>query len=197
VGRGWQETIDVAEQAPTYFRVVAVDFDGTLADGPVAPGTLAVLAEARARQVRVILVTGRIMSELRTVFPQVDDYVDAVVTENGAVLADSAGIRRLDAPVSRAVCAGLAARDVAHRCGQVLMARAAADEPTASGVIRELGLDCQFAQDRDRIAADLQDKVIQQVFAVGMNLHSTAMLRLQPHRPASTRRHATYLVRFP
>ena len=213
----------MAEQALTYFRVVAVDFDGTLADGPVAPGTLAVLAEARARQVRVILVTGRIMSELRTVFPQVDDYVDAVVAENGAVLADGAGIRRLAAPVSRAVCAGLAARGVARRRGQVLVACAAADEPTASGVIRELGLDCQLAelrersnrarkgalllhdqlteltlmQDRDRIAADLQDKVIQQVFAAGMNLHSTAMLWLQPHRPASTRRHATYLVRFP
>ena len=31
-------------------------------------------------------------------------------------------------------------------------------------------------RDRDRIAADLQDTVIQQVFAAGMNLHSTAMV---------------------
>ena len=31
-------------------------------------------------------------------------------------------------------------------------------------------------RDRDRIAADLQDTVIQQVFAAGLNLHSTAML---------------------
>jgi signal transduction histidine kinase len=37
-----------------------------------------------------------------------------------------------------------------------------------------------LVQDRDRIAADLQDKVIQQVFAVGMSLHSTAMLAAQP-----------------
>ncbi len=109
----------MAEQVPAYFRVVAVDFDGTLADGPVAPGTLAVLAEARARQIRVILVTGRIMSELRAVFPQVDEYVDAVVAENGAVLADGAGTRRLAVPVSHAVSAGLAARGVAHRRGQV------------------------------------------------------------------------------
>lgn len=35
-------------------------------------------------------------------------------------------------------------------------------------------------QDRDRIAADLQDKVIQQVFAVAMSLHSTAMVATQP-----------------
>ena len=37
-----------------------------------------------------------------------------------------------------------------------------------------------LVQDRDRIAADLQDNVIQQVFAVGMSLHSTAMLVTQP-----------------
>jgi hydroxymethylpyrimidine pyrophosphatase-like HAD family hydrolase len=50
----------MAEQAPAYFRAVAIDFDGTLADGLVAPCALAALAEVRSRQVRVILVTGRI-----------------------------------------------------------------------------------------------------------------------------------------
>ena len=52
----------MAEQASAYFRAVAIDFDGTLADRPVAPCTLAALAEVRSRQVRVILVTGRIGS---------------------------------------------------------------------------------------------------------------------------------------
>ena len=32
------------------FRAVAIDYDGTLADGQVKPDTLAALAEARARQ---------------------------------------------------------------------------------------------------------------------------------------------------
>jgi signal transduction histidine kinase len=36
-----------------------------------------------------------------------------------------------------------------------------------------------LVQDRDRIAADLQDKVIQELFAVGMSLHSTAMVATQ------------------
>lgn len=40
--------------------------------------------------------------------------------------------------------------------------------------------DLTVAQDRDRIAADLQDKVIQQLFAAGMNLQSTAMLATEP-----------------
>ncbi len=38
----------------------------------------------------------------------------------------------------------------------------------------------ELIRDRDRIAADPQDKVIQQVFAVGMSLHSTAMLVTKP-----------------
>jgi signal transduction histidine kinase len=35
-------------------------------------------------------------------------------------------------------------------------------------------------QDRDRIAAELQDNVIQQAYAVGLSLYSTAMLTAQP-----------------
>lgn len=141
----------MARHAPAYFRAVAVDFDGTLADGPVTPGTLAVLAEARARQIRVILVTGRIMSELQAVFPQVEQHVDAIVAENGAVLSGNTGSRLLAAPVSRAVSSELAARGVAHRRGQALVACAAADEPSASAVIRELGLDCQLVRNRGEL----------------------------------------------
>jgi hydroxymethylpyrimidine pyrophosphatase-like HAD family hydrolase len=77
----------MTSHAPAYFRAVAIDYDGTLADGRVKPDTLAALAEARARQIRVIVVTGRIMSELQAVFPDPWDHVDAIVAENGAVLA--------------------------------------------------------------------------------------------------------------
>jgi len=141
----------MARQTPAYFRAVAVDFDGTLTAGPVAPGTLAALAEARARQIRVILVTGRIISDLRTVFPEVDDSIDAIVAENGAVLVARADIRRLADPVPAAVSTGLAARGVACRRGRVLVACAAADEPAASAVIRELGLDCQLVRNRGEL----------------------------------------------
>src|ERR1700722_20612991 len=122
----------MASHAPAYFRAVATDYDGTLADGRVKPDTLAALAEARARQIRVIVVTGRIMTELQAVFPDAWDHVDAIVAENGAVLASPAGVRLLAAPVGRSVSAGLAARGVAHRSRQVLVACAAADAPTAS-----------------------------------------------------------------
>ena len=76
----------IAAGAPTYFRAVALDYDGTLAEGEIAPDTLAALAEARARGIRVILVTGRIISELWGVFAGFEDRLDAVVAENGAVM---------------------------------------------------------------------------------------------------------------
>jgi hydroxymethylpyrimidine pyrophosphatase-like HAD family hydrolase len=141
----------MSAQAPAYFRAVAIDYDGTLADGQVKPDTLAVLAEARVRQIRVILATGRIMSELQAVFPDALDHVDAVVAENGAVLATQAGVRLLAVPVGRAVSDGLGARGVAHRSGQVLVACAAANEPAASEVIRELGLDCRLVRNRGEL----------------------------------------------
>jgi hydroxymethylpyrimidine pyrophosphatase-like HAD family hydrolase len=142
---------DTTAQAPAYFRAVAIDYDGTLAEGQVKPDTLAALAEARARQIRVILVTGRIMSELLAVFPDALDHVDAIVAENGAVLATPAGVRLLAVPVGRAVSAGLGVRGVAHRSGQVLVACAAADEPAVSEVIRELGLDCRLVRNRGEL----------------------------------------------
>ena len=134
-----------------YFRAVAVDYDGTLADGAVAPDTLAALAEARARGIRVILVTGRIVSELRVVFADIEDHVDALVAENGAVLVTSLGVRRLVTPIDTAVSSELSARGVVHRRGQVLIACNAADEPAAMEVIRSLGQDCRLVPNRDQL----------------------------------------------
>ena len=127
----------IADRGVGYFRAVALDFDGTLADGQVTPATLAALTEARARGIRVILVTGRIMSELRAVFPEVDKHVDAVVAENGAVLVTHGGVRLLADPIGGAVSAALSGRGVAHRRGRVIVAGAAADEPAALEVVRE------------------------------------------------------------
>ena len=141
----------MAEGALRYFRAVALDYDGTLAEGEVAPDTLAALAEARARGIRVILVTGRIISELSAVFAGFEHHFDAVVAENGAVLLTPVGVRRLAAPVDRAVSAALSARDVVHRSGMVLVACAAADEPVALEAVRGLGLDCQLVRNRGEL----------------------------------------------
>jgi hydroxymethylpyrimidine pyrophosphatase-like HAD family hydrolase len=135
-----------------YFRAVAVDFDGTLAeDGRVAADTLAALRHVRARRVTVILVTGRILDELYGVFPDVDNHVDAVVAENGAVVSTPRGQRRLAAPVDPAVGEALTAKRVAWRAGQVLVGCSGADEAAVLKVVRGLGLDCQLVRNRGEL----------------------------------------------
>ncbi|UXA16058.1 HAD family hydrolase [Mycobacterium sp. SMC-4] len=168
----------VVNAALGYFRAVAIDFDGTLAEGTVAPDTLTALDEVRSRGVRVILVTGRIVDELRAVFPEVQDHVDALVAENGAVLVTSVGIRRLAAPIDRAVSSALNARGVAHRNGQVLIACAAADEATALEVIRRLGLECRLVRNRGELmilpaAVTKGSGLLEALAELGLSQHNT------------------------
>jgi hydroxymethylpyrimidine pyrophosphatase-like HAD family hydrolase len=68
------------------FRVLASDYDGTLAcEGKVAAGTIAALKRMRASGRKLILVTGRELPELRDLFSSLDLF-DLVVVENGALL---------------------------------------------------------------------------------------------------------------
>ncbi len=68
------------------FRVVAVDYDGTLAnDGRVNQKTLEALAGARKSGRKLLLVTGRELESLRSVFPQLGLF-DLIVAENGALI---------------------------------------------------------------------------------------------------------------
>lgn len=135
-----------------YFRAVAVDFDGTLADdGRVAADTLAALREVRTRRVTVILVTGRILEDLHRVFPDVDQHVDAVVAENGAVVSTPRGVRRLAAPIDPALGHALTAKGVAWQRGLVLLACSGDDEAVVLDAIRRLGHDYQLARNRGEL----------------------------------------------
>lgn len=68
------------------FSVVAVDYDGTIAEGDALhPDVRAVLGEVREKGVVAILVTGRILGDLQRAAGDLR-FVDAVVAENGAVL---------------------------------------------------------------------------------------------------------------
>src|SRR5690606_15293169 len=70
-----------------YMALVA-DYDGTLAsNGRIAPSTYAALERLRASGRRVVLITGRRVSELLTVCDRLDAF-DFIVAENGAVLLD-------------------------------------------------------------------------------------------------------------
>lgn len=68
------------------YSAVAFDYDGTLAkDGKVDARTMDALRRLRESGRRLLLVSGRILDELRSIFPGIEIF-DKVVVENGAVL---------------------------------------------------------------------------------------------------------------
>ena len=140
---------DVTARQPGYFHAVGIDYDGTLSctDRPAAD-VLAALAETRAAGRRVILVTGRILSELRAVFPDVDRHFDLVVAENGAVLSAQAVDRVMAVPVAKELDQALADRGVPFRRGLVLLACEGHDERAVLAQVRRLGLECQLIRNR-------------------------------------------------
>ena len=95
-------------------RVVASDFDDTLArEGQIDPAALDRIRGARSTGLRVVIVTGRRMSELLEVFAEIDE-VDFVVAENGgyAYSPQTGSGWRLAEPVSESLVAALASRGV-------------------------------------------------------------------------------------
>jgi hypothetical protein len=66
------------------FSVLALDYDGTIAtDGVLDPEVRHAIADVRAHGTTVVIVTGRILDDLRR-FAGDLRFVDAVVAENGA-----------------------------------------------------------------------------------------------------------------
>ena len=69
------------------FCILALDYDGTIAvKGKAHPDVLAALREPRAQGIVLVLVTGRILSELQRAVGDLEIF-NAIVAENGAVLA--------------------------------------------------------------------------------------------------------------
>ena len=68
------------------YRALATDYDGTLAqDGRVDDDTLTALQHWQQSGRKLILITGRLLDDLQTVFPPITLF-DWIVAENGALL---------------------------------------------------------------------------------------------------------------
>jgi len=77
------------------FSVLALDYDGTIArDEALDPDVRLAITEARACGIVVVLVTGRVLSDLVRVAGDLQ-FADAIVAENGAVLALPNGHSRM------------------------------------------------------------------------------------------------------
>jgi hydroxymethylpyrimidine pyrophosphatase-like HAD family hydrolase len=125
------------------YVALASDYDGTLAhDGRVSDRTLQALERFRQSGRKLILVTGRYLPDLQSVFPQLDLF-DIVVAENGAVLYTPNTHEKVDLapPPSPAFIEALRRRGVDPGIGDVIVATWRPHETAVLEVIRDLGLD--------------------------------------------------------
>jgi hydroxymethylpyrimidine pyrophosphatase-like HAD family hydrolase len=138
---------------PYRYRGFAIDYDGTLAESEAAsPAVLEAVAEVRGSGRRVVLVTGRIMDELRAVFPDVQAHFDAIVAENGCILVSSSGrSSALADPIDPSLGRALEANGVPYRTGEVLLATKAAYAPALLDAIEGIGLELQLIRNRSEL----------------------------------------------
>jgi hydroxymethylpyrimidine pyrophosphatase-like HAD family hydrolase len=134
------------------FGVLALDYDGTIArDGALDLDVKAAILGARARGIVAVLVTGRILSDLRQAAGDLE-FVDAVVAENGAVLAFPNGQTRLIGHLPPQVFLDeLHYRGIQFMSGQCIVETDAASAPQILGVIRELELPLVLLFNRSRL----------------------------------------------
>lgn len=101
------------------FLALALDYDGTIAaDGVLDQAVRESIAYVRSKGIVVLLVTGRILSELRQVAGDLH-FVDAIVAENGAALefTDSGYSRLLGSPPAPELLQELRRRNIRASCG--------------------------------------------------------------------------------
>jgi phosphoglycolate phosphatase-like HAD superfamily hydrolase len=135
-----------------FLRAVALDLDATLTEhDELSEPALAAVDDVRADELAAVLVTGRILEELEQEHPGLARHFDAVVAENGAVLAVEDEVRDLAAPVEESLAAALSGRDVPFRRGRVLLAGDVRHAPVVVEAVGLLGLDCQIIRNRDAL----------------------------------------------
>jgi hydroxymethylpyrimidine pyrophosphatase-like HAD family hydrolase len=159
------------------FGVLALDYDGTIAqDGVLDPEVKTAIAEARAGGIAVVLVTGRILSDLKRLAGDLR-FVDAVVAENGAVLAFPNGQSRLvGQPPPAAFREQLRRRGIGFAAGQCVLETDAIWAREVLDVIREMELPLVLLFNRQRLM------VLPQAISKSTGLREALnTLRLSPH----------------
>ncbi|MGE0361403.1 MAG: HAD hydrolase family protein [Vicinamibacterales bacterium] len=141
-------------EALVKLTVLALDYDGTIArHDRLDPSVRAAIASARERGVTVLLVTGRILADLRRVVSDDLQFVDAVIAENGAIVHfPHSGQTNVLAPaLPDALLSGLQQQGVAFAAGQCLVDAHADEAPRILEVVRRLELPLVLVFNRSRV----------------------------------------------
>ena len=121
---------------------IALDYDGTIARNDVLDASVReAIAAARAHGIAVLLVTGKILADLRRHAGDLH-FVDGVVAENGAVLhfPDTGHTTSLAPAVLPAFTAELSRRNIPFQAGDYLVDASASEAVRILGVVRDLEL---------------------------------------------------------
>lgn len=134
------------ESVPMRYLALCTDYDGTIAThGGVDEPTIVALARLKESGRKLVMVTGREMPDLISVFPRLDLF-DVVVAENGGLLyypKTKEHKALADAP-SAAFVDALRARGVGPiSVGKTIVATWEPHEKTVLEVIRDQGLELQ------------------------------------------------------
>jgi hydroxymethylpyrimidine pyrophosphatase-like HAD family hydrolase len=160
------------------FSLLALDFDGTIAQNDrLEPAVREAIAELRARDILVAIVTGRILADLRRVVGELH-FVDAVVAENGAVIAFPASghVTVLGEAPPPAFLAALRQAGVALAAGQSIVDVSASDAPAVLAAVQRLELPLALVFNRGRLM------ILPQAISKATGLsHALKILRVSPH----------------
>jgi hypothetical protein len=159
------------------FEVLALDYDGTIArDGVLDPDVRAAVMAARERGIVAVLVTGRILADIDRAAGGLE-FVDALVAENGAVIAFPNGHSRLLGQSPPQIFLDqLRQLDIDFAVGQCIVDTGAASAQKILELIRKLELPLVLLFNRDRLM------VLPQGISKGTGLRAALdALRLSPH----------------
>jgi phosphoglycolate phosphatase (TIGR01487 family) len=136
------------------YLALASDYDGTLADnGTVTASAVAALRRLTASGRKLILVTGRELDDLRSVFPE-HHLFQRIVAENGALLYNPATreSRALADPPSPEFIAALRNAGVDPlSVGASIVSTVLPHDSTVLKVIHDLGLEMQVIYNREAV----------------------------------------------
>jgi hydroxymethylpyrimidine pyrophosphatase-like HAD family hydrolase len=160
------------------FLVLALDYDGTIARFDVLDPTVRkAIGELRAQDITVMLVTGRILDDLRRVAGDLH-FVDAVIAENGAVieLPDSGYSTVIGQPPPQEFFDALQRESIPFAAGRVIVEARADDGTRILDIVRRLELPLVLLFNRGRVM------ILPQAISKATGLrHALTILRLSPH----------------